>query len=174
MKLEKGFITVIGSSRARSDELEEASRVGAILAAEGWGLISGGRGGVMEAVAKAHSAGGGLSIGILPDADLRSANAFNTINLPTGIGFSRNLPNVLAGKGVVVVGGSVGTLTEVGYAIQFRRPVFLLSYISGVSSISREFLLEIAPYARLAFAEEPGDLQRSLREWLMDLSLDQG
>lgn len=168
---EKGFITVIGSSQPREGEAETAYEIGRILGKENWGLYTGGRDGVMGETARGHSEMGGVSIGILPDYDLARANQYNTINIPTGIGFARNLPNVLAGLAVIVVGGSVGTLSELGYAILFRRPIFMTGFLPGVSNMPRATLLEIAPYADLTFCQDPLNLEVELKIWLERISI---
>lgn len=165
----KGWITVIGSSRAASIELEIAGRIGREIAIQGWGLISGGRGGVMEAVARAHSEERGLSIGILPGDDYSQANPHNSINLPSGIGYARNLPNILAGRGVVVVGGGPGTLTELGYALQYLRPLFIPTFLPGVASIAEQIIGTIKPQCRAIFADREEGLIALFQEWLRDL-----
>ena len=149
--------------------LEAASTVGRILGQYGVGLISGGRGGVMGAAARAHADAGGFSIGILPGVDDDDANRFNTVNLPSGIGFARNLPNVLAGHAVVVVGGGPGTLTELGYALQFQRPLFLCAWTGGVCALTTAAIQAIEPTGRLTVCTTLDQLTPDLDEWLRDL-----
>lgn len=162
----KGIITIIGSSSAGEEELKSAEICGKLVAQSGFVLMTGGRGGVMEAAARGCASAEGTSIGLLPDMDTGRSNPFNTIELPSGIGFARNLPNVLAGHGIIVIGGSVGTLTELGYALQFRKPIFLVSFLSGVSHVPAEFLAEIAPWGDLKRCESFSNLTGELDSWL--------
>ena len=155
------FVTLIGSSAPEPEAVEAAEELGGLIARSGLGLVTGGRGGVMQAVARTHSAAGGLSIGLLPGTDNQEANPHSSIRIPTGLGHMRNLPNVLAGAGVIVVGGGPGTLTELGFALIHSRPILLLSYLPGVSAMDPNTLQSICPDApvhyvgsRAALAEE--------------------
>ena len=78
----------------------------------------------MEAAAKGVQHEGGLSVGILPGDSIDDSNQFNTIVIPTGIGFARNSMNVLAGDFIIAIGGGAGTLSEIAYAWVYNRPVF--------------------------------------------------
>lgn len=109
-------IAVIGSSEAGDDELETAHRLGAALARLGAVVLCGGRGGVMEAVARGASEEGGLTIGFLPGDDPAAANAWITLPLATGLGEVRNALVVGSSEAVVAVGGAWGTLSEIALA----------------------------------------------------------
>ena len=61
----KRMITIIGGSEASSTEFEFAYQLGNLLAEAEYGIVCGGRSGVMEAVCKGSSEAGGFSIGIL-------------------------------------------------------------------------------------------------------------
>jgi hypothetical protein len=124
-------VTVIGSSDCGF--VEEAYRLGKFIAQRGWVLISGGRGGVMESASKGAHEGGGLVVGILPFDAHHQANPYCDIVIPTGIGYARNLVNVLAGDVVVAMGGKSGTLSEIAYAWQFGRPIIACSFLGGWS-----------------------------------------
>ncbi len=124
-------VTVIGSSDCGFSE--EAYQIGKIIASRGWVLVSGGRGGIMESASKGAREEGGIVVGILPFDDHHHANSYCDIVIPTGIGFARNLPNVLAGDVVVAMGGGAGTLTEIAYAWQFKRPLIACTFMKGWS-----------------------------------------
>jgi len=62
-------VGVIGPRRASDPQLEAAEAVGTTLGAMGLTIVCGGREGVMEAVCRGAARAGGLSIGLLPDAD---------------------------------------------------------------------------------------------------------
>ena len=126
-------IVVVGSSEATSEEKDAAYEVGKIIASLDAVLISGGRGGVMESASRGAFDEGGLVVGILPDDSLDAANPYCHIVIPSGMGFARNLPNVLSGDAVVVIGGSSGTLCEIAYAWQYNCPIYALSWINGCS-----------------------------------------
>ncbi len=119
-------IAVIGPREATEIERQAAFALGSGLAALGIVLLCGGKGGVMEAACEGAAAAGGLSIGLLPDADWRAANRFVTIPLATGIGEARNAIIARAALALVAVGGGYGTLSEIALALQFGRPVLTL------------------------------------------------
>ncbi|HEY56241.1 MAG TPA: TIGR00725 family protein, partial [Dehalococcoidia bacterium] len=49
------------------------------------------------------------------------------IPIATGIGYARNAAVVKSAQAVIAVGGSYGTLTEIGYALQSGLPVIGLN-----------------------------------------------
>jgi uncharacterized protein (TIGR00725 family) len=89
-------------------------------------VICGGRGGVMEAVARGASKAGGTVIGVIPGADPAEANAHCTHVVATGVGIARNLAVVASAEAVIAVGGAWGTLAEIAYAGRLRRRVIAL------------------------------------------------
>lgn len=116
-------IAVIGGSSPTADEATLAEEVGYGLGAAGAVLVCGGRGGVMEAACRGAKAAGGLTVGILPGADAGQANPYVDIPVVTGIGEARNAIILRTAAVAIAVGGSYGTLSEIGYALSFDRPV---------------------------------------------------
>lgn len=124
-------ICIIGNSQATEVQLQAAQEAGEILGRHGLVVVTGGRGGVMEAAAKGCSKAGGTSVGILPTGDGSSGNAYNTIVIPTGMGYTRNALNILAADGVVSIGGMVGTMNEIGFAWMWQRPIWGIQGTGG-------------------------------------------
>ena len=116
-------MSVIGPGDADPAALDAAEQVGRELAQRGAVVVCGGRGGVMEAVCRGARAGGGTTVGILPDPDRSHANAFLDVALPTGMGELRNGLVARAGDAVIAVGGEFGTLSEIAFALKLGRPV---------------------------------------------------
>jgi uncharacterized protein (TIGR00725 family) len=121
-------VAVIGSSCVElGSELEQlAEKVGRRLAEAGVTVVCGGRGGVMEAVAKGAAEAGGEAIGIVPGDSVAEANRHCTHVVATGIGHARNLTVVASGEAVIAVGGEWGTLSEIGHARALGRTVVAL------------------------------------------------
>jgi len=117
------FIAVIGASQASASELKTAELVGREIAKSGAALVCGGMGGVMEAACKGASQEGGITIGILPGDNRLSANEYVKIPIVTGIGYARNVAVVKSAQAVIAIGGSYGTLSEIGHALQSGVPV---------------------------------------------------
>jgi len=121
------YVAVVGPGAppARvADELEaSASDVGRLLAEGGAVLVCGGMGGVMAAAARGAHEAGGMTVGILPGTDHRSANPWIVVAVPTGLGEARNALVVRCAHSVVAVGGEYGTLSEIALALKLDTPV---------------------------------------------------
>jgi len=120
-------IAVIGGGRPTSEEVKEAEEIGRELARQDVVLICGGLGGVMEAACLGASAENGMTVGILPGDSRRTANQYVRIPIVTGIGYARNVAVVKSAHAVIAIGGSYGTLTEIGHALQSGIPVIGLN-----------------------------------------------
>jgi uncharacterized protein (TIGR00725 family) len=118
------YVAVIGASRARPEDLEQAQAAGRRLAELGAIVVTGGRGGVMEAACRGAKEGRGLTVGILPGSDRADANDFVDVSLPTGLGEMRNALVARAAEAVVAIGGAWGTLAEIAFARAAGTPVF--------------------------------------------------
>ena len=81
----------------------------------------------MEAACKGASAECGVTIGILPGESRRAANPYVQVPIVTGIGYARNVAVVKSAQAVIAIGGSYGTLSEVGYALQGGIPIIGLN-----------------------------------------------
>jgi len=132
-------VSVIGGGTVGAGEkhYEQAQQVGELLAERGHTVVCGGRGGVMEAVCKGASEADGRSIGILPGTDRSAANPFLTMAIATGMGNARNPLVALNGEGAIAIDGATGTLSEIGHALDFGRPVAGLGTheIRGVEAV---------------------------------------
>ncbi len=119
----KKFIAVIGGSQASRKEIKLAEEVGSELAKKGAILVCGGLGGVMEAACRGASSESGTTIGILPGENRQAANSYVQIPIVTGMGYARNVAVVKSAQAVIAIGGSYGTLSELGHALQSSIPV---------------------------------------------------
>jgi uncharacterized protein (TIGR00725 family) len=116
-------VSVVGGSTAGTATLESARELGRLLARRDHVAVCGGLGGVMEAVCAGADEAGGTTIGILPTADRRDANDHVDVAVATGMGHARNAMVVMNGDAVVAIDGGPGTLSELGFAGAFGRPV---------------------------------------------------
>lgn len=119
----KRLIAVIGGSQASKQEIKTAEDVGRELAKRGAALVCGGLGGVMEAACRGAISEEGMTIGILPGENRHDANQYVQIPIVTGMGYARNVAVVKSAQAVIAIGGSYGTLSEIGHAIQSGIPV---------------------------------------------------
>ena len=116
-------ISVIGGSDIDDATASTAEAVGRAIAVRGHTLICGGLGGVMSAACRGAREHDGETIGILPGTDPREANEYVQLPIVTGLGDARNGLVVLNGDGVIAVDGGGGTVSELGYAAVYDRPV---------------------------------------------------
>jgi uncharacterized protein (TIGR00725 family) len=116
-------VSVIGSG---AEHEAQAEAVGRLLAERGCAVVTGGLGEVMAAAARGAKEAGGTTIGILPGESRLDANEWIDHAVATGIGHARNLAVAASGDAVIAIGGSWGTLTEIGFARRLGRPVVVL------------------------------------------------
>lgn len=123
------IIGVMGGAVVDPEITKMAFELGAVIAQQGWILLSGGRDmGVMRASAEGAKSKGGLTIGILPGDRKEDANPFIDIPIVTNLADGRNVVNVLTSDVVVACPGSAGTISEIALALKNRKQVILLSF----------------------------------------------
>jgi uncharacterized protein (TIGR00725 family) len=128
-------VGVIGPRDAAADLLDVAKAIGQGLARMGLAVICGGRQGIMQAVCEGVAAEGGLSIGLLPEAEPQFANPFVGVAISTGIGEARNALIARAALCLVAIGNSHGTLSEVALGLQFGKTVIGLPGAADVPGV---------------------------------------
>ncbi len=142
----KMFVGVIGAGDADAEIMELARAVGRGIAEMGAVLVCGGLGGVMSAACQGAKEKEGLTIGILPGAEKFGANPYVDIAIATGLGEARNLIIIRTADVLVAIGGSYGTLSEIGFALKMGKRVIGLKTweIDGViQANSVEKVLEL-------------------------------
>ncbi len=131
-------LSVIGGSEIGLEMCEIATEVGRLLAKAGATVYCGGLTGVMECVAKGVREENGLVIGILPGNSPEEGNRYLSAAIPTGIGYARNFLVVRAGKVVIAIDGSVGTISEASFALNERKYVIALGSMDFTPKNSNE------------------------------------
>ena len=104
--LPEKLISIIGTGAADAEACELAHATGRLVAEHGYGIITGGLGGVMEAASRGAVEAGGRTLGILPGRDPADANPWVQIAIPTGLGDARNAIVATAGIGAIAIGGA--------------------------------------------------------------------
>ena len=136
--LKRRFIAVIGPGGDISDSpiCVFAENLGYELACSGFGLVTGGKDGVMEAVSRGffgYEGDRGPVVGIIPDADYEKANAYCEVVIPTGMGTARNSLVVNTAEAVIALGGGAGTLSELAFAWQKGKRILCVKGFGGWS-----------------------------------------
>ena len=136
-------VSVIGDARLEEPgAISQAQQLGAALMEAGFRIVTGGLGGVMEAVSRgARQAPGwrdGRIIGILPSYLASDASPWCDIVIPTGMQLARNVLVVASGDVVLAFGGGSGTLSEIAIAWQLGRPIVALGNRGWSSRLAGE------------------------------------
>ena len=98
----------------------------------------------MQAVCEGVQRAGGLSIGLLPEADPELANPHARLVIATGIGEARNALIARAALCLVAIGDSFGTLSEVALGRQFGKHVIGLAGAARVDGVAHVGSVEAA------------------------------
>ena len=127
-------VSVVGSGAEHEAAAAEVDR---LLAERGCTVVTGGLGEVMAPADRGAKEAGGPTIAILPGETHADANPWADHVVVTGIGHARNLAVAASGHGVVAIGGSYGTLAEIGFAMRLGRPVVVLEGGPSVDGVPR-------------------------------------
>ena len=126
--MRRWIVAVIGdSSTSQNDERYLLARkLGTALIDNNYRIITGGLGGIMQAVSEgareSENYKEGDILGILPGFDPDEANSCIDIPIATGLNYGRNAI-VANSDAVVAIGGGSGTLSEMAHAWAMRRLV---------------------------------------------------
>ncbi|MDX2160366.1 MAG: LOG family protein [bacterium] len=110
-------IAVFGSGKIDPDEPEysDAREIGRRLARAGWAVMTGGYGGLMQAVSQGAHEGGGHVIGVTAaqlDARRRGTNPYVREEIKTATARERLMHLVMNADAYIVLPGGIGTFAE--------------------------------------------------------------
>ena len=125
--MRKKVISVIGGHTCNKEVEQLAHNLGKKLAKVVDILVTGGLSSTMKAVCSGFKVGGGLTIGIIPSYDKNDANEYCDIVIPTGLNDARNVLVVQTGDIIVALPGEYGTLSEIAFALRFKKPIISLN-----------------------------------------------
>jgi hypothetical protein len=150
-------VSVFGSARTQSDNkyYQQAEEIGYLLTQKGYGVITGGGPGIMEAANKGAKRGEGKSVGL--NIELPFEQSYNEYIdkdkiLNFDYFFVRKVMFVKYAQGFIVLPGGVGTLDELFEAITLiqtqkigKFPIVLVgeSYWEGLLDWIKETMLSI-------------------------------
>jgi len=121
------MVGVIGAGECDAETARQAREVGERIARKGADLVCGGLFGVMAAACQGACEAGGVTIGILPGTDRKEANPHVTVPIATGMGYARNYAIINTADVLIAIGGSYGTLSEIGFALKAGKKVIGLN-----------------------------------------------
>lgn len=174
------YVTVFGSSQASPDGplYREAYDLGKGLAQSGFGIISGGYGGTMEAVSRGAREAGGHAVGVTLatfDRWARRANAWVTEEQKAGTYLERVAQLTGRASAFVALRGGIGTLSEVSLVWSLLqigelggKPVVLLGECWGryLQVVGEEFMIRPGETRLMYLAENVPQTLEFLRSSL--------
>jgi uncharacterized protein (TIGR00730 family) len=177
-------VSIFGSARvAPGDEYyEKTVELARLLAKEGFGVITGGGPGIMEAANKGASEEGGKSVGMnirLPFE--QKPNPYANISIDYNYFFIRKVMFVKYAMAYVILPGGFGTMDELFEAltlIQTKRiksfPVVLMGeeYWKGLLQWLRETMLKEGKISEedldiVRVIDDPGDIVRHIKKFVI-------
>ncbi len=114
-RIDRPAVSMFGSARVGrgTRPYEQAREVARLFAEEGWAVVTGGGGGVMEGANRGAKEGGGLSVGFNISLPFEQrANAYLDICLTFEHFYVRKTMFVKAAEGFVILPGGFGTMDE--------------------------------------------------------------
>ncbi|MBM3209694.1 TIGR00725 family protein [Candidatus Shapirobacteria bacterium] len=103
-----------------------AENIGELLSKENVIVITGGGGGVMEAVSRGAKRKNGITVGT-PGRNRKSSNKYIDIEILTPIDTGDFLfAGILSSDAIIAIPGGAGTLSEVCLAYRYKKPIIIL------------------------------------------------
>ncbi len=180
----KHAVSIFGSARTAPDDpyYQKAETLARLLAQHGFGVITGGGPGIMEAANKGAAEGGGRSVGMnirLPFE--QKPNPYSNISIDYRYFFIRKVMFVKYAMAYVVLPGGLGTMDELFEAltlIQTKRikcfPVILMGseYWKGLFDWLRKTMLrdnKIAPedLELIQIIDDPEEIVKHIQKYVI-------
>ncbi|MBA7666807.1 hypothetical protein ES703_74889 [subsurface metagenome] len=117
------YVGIVGSRSCTPEIAGLAYETGKLVAEQGWMLVCGGMGGVMEQACRGAHSAGGITLGILPGNSREEGNPYLSYSIVTGLGEARNVLVAKTSQALIAISGSYGTLSEIALANTSGIPV---------------------------------------------------
>jgi len=169
--LEQKKIAVIGGSVLKPNvDIEQVKELGKEIARNGFTLLTGACPGFPQEAVKGAAEAKGTIIGVSPYSNKEEqikadypVKEFTSVEY-TGLERARNYFLVKKADAVILVNGSKGTMTELGFALDQKKPIAVFTGTKGLA----DHIKEIIPFLELE--EEPNVFYSSnakeLVEWI--------
>lgn len=142
-------ISVFGSARTKigSKWYEEARKFGALISEEGFGVITGGGPGIMEAANQGTKEVGGKSIGIGIELPFESGmNPYVDLGVECRYFFTRKVMFLKYSQAFIIFPGGVGTLDEMFESITLAQTGHNVRY--PIVLVGREYWIGLIDWLR--------------------------
>lgn len=174
----RSLIAVIGDAKLKPDSHCDrlSEEIGRLLVDNGYRILTGGLGGVMESACrgarKSQRYSPGDTVGLLPGHDPADANEFVDVAIASGLDHVRN-SIVAHADAVIAIGGGAGTLSEICFAWMYKRLIIALQVEGWSGRIADQRLdnrtrYPAIPDDRIFGASEPREVIQILAARLPD------
>jgi len=177
-------VSIFGSSRATPEDevYQKAERISQLLAENGFGVITGGGPGVMEAANKGAALSGGKSIGLNIEIPLeQTPNPYANIRLNFRYFFVRKVMFVKYAVAYIILPGGFGTMDELFESLTLIQthkikpfPVILVGseYWKGLLDWMREVVLKDGKLSSsdleiFQVIDEPSEILRAIKKTII-------
>ena len=177
-------VSIFGSTRVKpGDEVyKKAEQIGRLLAENGFGVITGGGPGVMEAANKGAASAGGNSIGLnIEIPSEQKPNPYANVTLHFRYFFARKVMFVKYAVAYIIMPGGFGTMDELFEAVTLIQthkirpfPVILVgsNYWKGLLGWIKEVVLKegkISPsdLEILQLIDEPAEIVKTIKKMVI-------
>lgn len=136
-----------------------AEEIGFLLASRGAVVVTGGKGGIMQATAKGAKRGGGVTVGVVKGNRRGVANSSIDVEMLTGM-LADGLDElflVLMSDALIVLGGGAGTLQEITIAYRNKKPIVVLDGMNGWGEKLAGSFLDERRLVKIVRASNPQD-----------------
>jgi len=174
-------VSIFGSTRVKPEDkvYQKAEQIGRLLAENGFGVITGGGPGVMEAANKGAASGGGNSIGLnIEIPSEQKPNPYANVTLHFRYFFVRKVMFVKYAVAYIILPGGFGTMDELFEAVTLIQthkikpfPVILVgsNYWKGLLSWMKEVVLKegkISPsdLEILQLIDDPAEIVKTIKK----------
>jgi uncharacterized protein (TIGR00730 family) len=174
-------VSIFGSTRVKPEDkvYQKAEQIGRLLAENGFGVITGGGPGVMEAANKGAASAGGNSIGLnIEIPSEQKPNPYANVTLRFRYFFVRKVMFIKYAVAYVILPGGFGTMDELFEAVTLIQthkikpfPVILVgsSYWKGLLGWIKEVVLKegnISPsdLEILQLIDEPAEIVKTIKK----------
>jgi uncharacterized protein (TIGR00730 family) len=174
-------VSIFGSTRVKPEDevYQKAERIGQLIAENGFGVITGGGSGVMEAANKGAALAGGRSIGLNIELPLeQTPNPYTNTNLRFHYFFVRKVMFIKYAVAYIILPGGFGTMDELFESITLIQthkirpfPVILVGskYWKGLLDWIKEVVLKegnISPsdLEILQLTDEPEEIIKIIKK----------
>jgi len=149
-----------------------AEEVGTLIGQLGAVLITGGKGGIMEAACRGAKQVGGITVGVVSGIQRGVSNNFVDVEIVSGrIDNGEETQIIAMSDGCIILGGGAGTLQEIATAYRNFKPMVVVKGLDGWGEKLAGSYLDYRNKVKLESANTPKEAMELLQNLLSQKEL---